>query len=393
MSSAAAHDVVRTAEPFTGGGCAEGARASFDAVQQAVGALESEAGLVLFFPTGIDPAQAVADAQAAAGDALVAGMTGSGAIAAGGAIATGCSALAFSAAVPVGIGTAAAPDPRAAGRAAAEEALACVDAANGYPLLLLFVDSESGDQGEIVAGAYDVAGGHVPLAGGAAGGAAGAQFANGNALSDSVVAVAIVSSAPVGVGIAHACVPRGTPSIVTRSSGRTILHLDGRPAATVYLEKLGLDGVELSEADFDAVALVHPLAEPELNGDVRPRYVRTRVPGGGLVCASRMDPNAALDICDQAPEAIVTSARQAVGDAVRQLPGPVGAALLFDCAARSPQFGNPLAAREIDSIISSFRPPPRCLAGVYTRGEIGRARGAKGDRNHSVVIVAFSSAD
>ena len=391
MSQAATHDVVRTGEPFTGGGCADGLHACFDAVQQAVEALGSEAGLVLIFPTGIDPGEAVADAEAAAGGAHVAGMTGTGAIAPGGAIATGCSALAFSTAVPAGIGTAAAPDPRAAGRAAAERALAGVDTTNGYPLLLLFVDSESGDQGEIVAGAYDVAGGRIPLAGGAAGGADRAQFGDGKALPDSVVAVAIVAGAPVGVGIAHDCVPRGTPSIVTRSNRRTILQLDGRAAETVYLEKLGLDGVELSDAEFDAIAMVHPLAEPELNGDVRPRYVRMRTPGGGLLCASRIDPNAVVDVCDQAPEAVLTSAPNAVGEAVGHLPGPVEAAVVFDCAARSPQFGNPLAAREIDAIVSAFGTPPHSFAGVYTRGEIGRARGAKGDRNHSVVVVAFGS--
>jgi hypothetical protein len=98
-----------------------------------------------------------------------------------------------------------------------------------------------------------------------------------------------------------------------------------------------------------------------------------------------------VDICDHVPEAIVTSARAAVGDAVGQLTGPAEAALLFDCGARSPQLGNPLAAREVDAIISAFGMHPPCLAGVYTRGEIGRSRGAKGDRNYSVVVVAFGS--
>jgi hypothetical protein len=139
--------------------------------------------------------------------------------------------------------------------------------------------------------------------------------------------------------------------------------------------------------------MIHPLAEPELSGDVHPRYLRARAPGGGLVCATSIEPNAAVDICDQTPEAIVTSAQASVADAVRQLSGPAEVALIFECAARSPQFGNRLAGREIESIVSAFRMPPPCLAGVYTRGEIGRARGAKGDRNYSLVVVAFGSAD
>jgi hypothetical protein len=30
------------------------------------------------------------------------------------------------------------------------------------------------------------------------------------------------------------------------------------------------------------------------------------------------------------------------------------------------------------------------VAGLYTRGEVGRTRGAKGDLNHAVVVVAFA---
>ena len=178
-------------------------------------------------------------AHAAAGEARVAGMTGTGVITPGGAIESGCSAVAFDASVPVGIGTAPSADPRAAGRTAAAEALVDVDREGSHVVLLLFVDSESGDQAEIVDGAYEVAGGRIPLAGGAAGGETRAQFADGRPLSGSVVAVAIASQQPIGVGISHGCVPRGTPSIVTRSHGRVLLQLDGRPAEAVYLEKIG----------------------------------------------------------------------------------------------------------------------------------------------------------
>jgi len=392
MHSTATNNTVDAGLALAGAGYADDERDSFGAVAQAVEALGGDPSLVLIFPTGaLDPAEAAGQAQAAAGDAHVVGMTGTGAITADGAIATGCSAIAFSPALAVGVGVGTAIEPRARGREAAEGAFGVVDTKRGHPVLLLFVDSDAGDQAEIVAGAYEIAGGRIPLAGGAAGGVVRAQIADGRAFSSSVVAVAIVASAPVGVGMAHGCVPRGRPSIVTRSKGPTVLELDGRPAETVYLEKLGLAGVELSEADFDALAMNHPLAEPELRGDVEPHYVRTRAPGGGLVCATSIERNAAVDICDQTPEGIVASAHSAVADALQQLPRPAEAALVFDCAARTPQFGNGLAVPEIESLISAFGTPSPCLAGVYTRGEIGRARGAKGARNYGLVVVAFSS--
>jgi hypothetical protein len=385
-------DLVRTRAQRAGAGAAVGLRAPLEAVEKAVDALGGDPGLVLIFPAGVlDPQEAATQAQAAAGDARVAGMTGSGAITLGGAVESGCSAIAFDSSLPVGVGTGTSSDSRTAGRSAAAEALFDVDRDGKHVALLLFVDSETGDQAEIVAGAYEIAGGRIPLAGGAAGGAARAQFADGEALSGSVVAVALASETPIGVGIAHGCVPRGAPSIVTRSSGPVVLQLDGRPAQSVYLEKLGIADVPLSDADFETIAMAHPLAQPELSGEIRPRYVRGRVPGGGLICATTIEANAPVVVCEQKPEATVRSAMAAVDQALQQLSGPAQAVLLFDCAARSEWFGNPLASREIDSIMSSFDDPAPALAGTYTRGEIGRIRGAKGDRNYSVVVVALGS--
>jgi hypothetical protein len=383
-----------TRDRVAGSASAAGTYACGDAVEGAIAALGQKPGLVLIFPAGdIAPDDAALQAHAAASGASVAGMTGSGAIGEGRVIDTGCSAIAFSSSLPTGVGAVEAGDPRTAGREAAAQALAATDAAP-YRIVLLFVDSESGDQAEVVAGAYAVAGGRIPLAGGAAGGVARARFADGRSFPGGVVAVAIGSSTPIGVGIAHGCVARGGPSIVTRSNGGTVLRLDGRPAQDVYFEKLGLRGADLDDNEFEVLAMAHPLAEPQLSGGpARPRYLRARAPDGGLVCATSIERNAAVEICEQTPDTIVRSARRAVEDAVSQLGGPAEAALVFDCAGRSAWFRGDLAQRELDALVAAFGDPAPALAGAYTRGEIGRTRGAKGDRNHSVVVVAFTAPD
>src|SRR5438270_296057 len=84
----------------------------------------------------------------------------------------------------------------------------------------------------------------------------------------------------LAVGVAHGCQPRSAPSIVTKAEGRTVLQLDGRRAEDVYLEKLGLADRVLQDFEFDAVSVVHPLAQPELSGDVRLRHVLGRSPEG-----------------------------------------------------------------------------------------------------------------
>ena len=172
-----------------------------------------------------------------------------------------------------------------------------------------------------------------------------------------------------------------------------MIQLDGRPAQDVYFEKLGLDGADVGDDEFEALAMVHPLAEPELSGEIRPRYVRARDGDGAIVCATSIERNAAVQICDQTADTIARSARTAVDDAVSQLEGPPEAAVVFDCAGRSAWFGRALAERELEAVGAAFGDPAPFLAGAFTRGEIGRVRGAKGDRNHSVVVAAFGAPD
>ena len=95
---------------------------------------------------------------------------------------------------------------------------------------MLFVDTRNGDLAEAIAGAYEVSGPDVPMAGGAASGAQPAQYAHGEALTDAVVAVGLRSAQPIGVGNAHSCSIVGEPSVVTSSEGKVIAEIDGRPA-------------------------------------------------------------------------------------------------------------------------------------------------------------------
>src|SRR4051794_29646562 len=179
--------LANISERLAGSASASGPHACAAAVEGAVAALDRDPGLVLIFPAGHDdPVAAAGEAQVAACGARVAGMTGTAAISADDVVASGCSAIAISSALATGVGAAEADDPRTVGRDATERALAEIDD-SAHAAVLLFVDSECGDQADIVAGAYAVAGGAIPLAGGAAGGPVRARFADGRALSRGVV--------------------------------------------------------------------------------------------------------------------------------------------------------------------------------------------------------------
>jgi hypothetical protein len=367
-------------------------------MRDALDALGRRASFVLVFPPAtLGPEATVEQATAAAADVPWAGISSDDVIASGRVVPSGCAALAFDAGVDVGValGEGASHDPRGAARRAAAAAFAAVQAEAGHPLLLLLYDANAGLHAEIVAGAYEVVGPRVRLAGGGANAPVGAgarskpaQFASGRASRDSVVAVALVTRAPIGVGSGHGCELGPLPSIVTRSDGRRILALDGRPAEEAYLEAIGHSGRRLSDAEFERLAVLHPLAQLELGGRVRPRHIRGRSPGGGLLCATAIPENAAVAYGEQTPDGVRASALAALQDALAPLPGPARAALVFDCAARRSVLGiDPQA--EVD-VLTSALGSDGPLVGLYTRGEVARTRGASGDLNHAIVIVAFA---
>ncbi len=364
-----------------------------DACARAVDALGQPAELVLAFASSLDdPAATAAAVSAVAPGAICAGMSGNGAISAGGAVDGGCAAIALGGSIRAGLGVArdASRDLRGASAGAVASALESLAPSLDHRIVLLFIDTRSGDQSHAVAGAYEVAGPQVPLAGGAAGGAEPFQLAAGEAHTDSVVAVALSSPRPIGIGVAHACELQPVPALVTRSEGRSLIELDGRPAVEVYLERLGRPAAGIDDAEFEAIAVTHPLAQPELNGDVRLRHVLGREGAGALRCATHIPANAAIEFTVERPEEIVRSTWDAVSDAVGGLGDAAPqAALVFDCAGRKRALGGGVGD-ELAALAASFGAEPPALAGLYTHGEVGRTKGAKGDRNHAIVVVALA---
>lgn len=382
---------VAVASPLAASSCAEGPAAVEQAVTGAVGGLGGgpPALVLVFHDVGMAPQEALAQAAAAAPGCRLVGMTSRVVMSATGVRPGGSSALAFGPPVSVGVGLArdASRDLHGAGRAAAEEALAGLRVRPNHSVLLLFLDPRSGDQAAAIDGAYAVAGHRIPLAGGGADGSAPRVMVDRVHCADAVVAVGLSSPGPIGVGVAHGCRRRSVPAIATRTEGRTVRELDGRPAEEVYLEALGLPSVALDDEAFEALAVMHPLAQPELRGELRLRHVISRGKGGGLACATAIPPNAAVWFTEQTDQTIIDSAAAAVQDALKPLPRRPEAGLVFDCAARRRALGSRLGD-EAGALTSAFGGVP-ALAGLYTRGEVGRTRGAKGDRNHAIVVVAF----
>jgi hypothetical protein len=379
-----------TTEEIAAATAASGPDAVGRACREAVEALPDDPGLVLAFTSGDrDFERDVNEMAEAAGGATSAGMTGKGLFGPDGPMDEGCVAMAFTTQVSAAVAVAedASEDLRTAGQACTAEAIEKLGAEPD--LILLLIDSTRGDIADTVSGAYAAAGPAVPLAGGAAGGLGKRHFHNGRTTTDSIVAVAVRSEGPTGMGNAQTCKTRGTPSILTRSNGQLVEEIDGRPAEEVYLEQLGFAGVAFDDDEFESMAITHPIAQPELHGDFRLRHVLGRNEQGAIILGTGIPESAVIEFTELDYDELVASGAASVHAAIGKLGGTdPKAALVFDCAGRRRALHEGIP-EEVEAITTALGSPTPPVIGLYTHGEVARLRGAKGDRNHAVVTVAF----
>jgi hypothetical protein len=294
--------------------------------------------------------------------------------------------------VATGEGRASDGGPRAAGAAAA----ACV-AKLRQPqnqVLMLLTDGVIGDKQEIVRGVNEVVGAGTPLVGGCAGDDMKMertfQFHGGEVFSEGVVAAAISSDGPIGIGWRHGWERVGEPMLVTRASGDRVVEIDDSPALDVYLERLEAPaGVRDDSAEFTKWARTHPLGlgrrptgqEPvrcvnEAGFDDRTLGCTNAVPEGNMAWFMHGD-----------SDSILRSAEGSCRDAMDALDGKRAIGIVaFDCIGRRGVLGEEGIQAEVERIESTGGAP---VSGFYTYGEIARRRGVNAFHSQTLVSLAF----
>ncbi|HET9442093.1 MAG TPA: FIST N-terminal domain-containing protein [Acidimicrobiales bacterium] len=265
--------------------------------------------------------------------------------------------------------------------------------ASGHRVLLLLTDGLAGDQQEVVRGAYQVVGAEIPLVGGCAGDGlkmrSTLQVHGTEVLDNAVVAAAIASDAPIGIGVRHGWRRVGEPMVVTASGGNRVHALDGRPALDVYLDRLEAPAEARTDpAAFTRFAITHPLGLSRRSGE------EVRFVGGAdfadhaLVCIAEVPQGGQAWIMEGDDDSVLAATDAACGDALASLDGqrPLGL-LAFDCIARRGVLGDAGIEREVGRIASFAGGAP--VAGFYTYGEIARTRGITGFHNQTLVVLAI----
>ncbi|MCX5949150.1 MAG: FIST C-terminal domain-containing protein [Cyanobacteria bacterium] len=281
-------------------------------------------------------------------------------------------------------------------RQAASDAAHCLDRLErrAHTVLVLLADGLCGDQMEVVRGAYDVAGVDVPLVGGCAGDdmamQSTQQIFGRQVLSNAVVAAAISSEAPLGIGVSHCWEPLGEPMLVTSSNGTSVETLEDRPALDVYLDAFDApDEVRRNQEAFASWATTRPLGIRRRDR-IEIRYVSgcdfqsrklltiAEVPQGALAFLMLGDAHSVLEATQMACQMACEGLQGA----------PLRGMLLFDCVARRSVLQDERIQEELQRINAVRGDLP--VGGFYTYGEIARTKGAGGFHNQTLVALALA---
>lgn len=374
-----------------------GFEAGFKAAGEAVAGMAEPKLLIAFASDSLDLGSTLAGITERAGSVPLIGCSTAGEISTDGpceasVVVTAIGGPGFE--VATGVSRGASASLRDAGASAAG-CLRELSGAHEHRVLIVLTDGLAGDQQEIVRGAYTMAGAGVPLVGGCAGDdlkmRATHQFCGTEVLDDAVVAAAVASDSPFGIGVCHGWSKVGDPMLVTDSEGSVVFTIDDQPALDVYLTRLGAPGEAWHDADaFTRFASTHPLGLASRRGEEHVRFVAgADMSRRSLSCIAEVSRGALVWMMEGDAESVLAATDVACLDATDALGGrpPIGM-IAFDCIARRGVLGEGGISREIDRVTSHSGGAP--VAGFYTYGEIARTQGISGFHNQTLVVLALS---
>ena len=354
----------------------DSARAGGEAVAAAI--TGEDPRLVLVFASPRHDIDALAHAaREAAGQAELIGCAGVDADEGVSAFAVG--GRGFSAATDSGALTGG--GPRAAGERAAR-CLARIDDDHPHRALIMLADSRGGETQELVRGAYSLAGATVSLAGGCA----GVQLHGNRTMGGSVVAAALGSDAPLGVGVRHGWHPRADPLLITASEGRQLQTINDRPALDLYLELSAAP----AQADFSRFALLHPFGVAAARG--REPQIRAVVDADfesrALCCNAEVPAGTRIWPREGTADEVLNATTRACREALLPLhPRAPRGLLAFDSVARGALLG-PEGMGEARARIAAAA-AGAAVGGFRSDGEIARTSGSVGFHSHALAVLAI----
>ncbi|MBS7643679.1 FIST C-terminal domain-containing protein [Candidatus Bathyarchaeota archaeon] len=309
----------------------------------------------------------------------------------------------------VGVGEEISKDPVKAGRKAAANALKTLKF-NPYKAapkkaaeqvkfkpycLIMIPDALSAPNELVLQGVAEIAGG-APVIGGSAADELEFkktyQFCNGKLYSDSVVCAAIAGNVKIGTGIKNGYSPiTEKNAFVTKAEPRIIHELDGKPAADVFAEMLGVD-LEKLRKEALGLTITNPLTVPDASGTyLWPKHT-VAISDKKIVNAAPVAENTAVVLGQATKESHLKAAREATREALESAGNPEDIAVVFTphCTGRAVGLGDdaPKILDEIKAVVGKDVP----IFGFNTYGEQGSPKGcALGHHTLTMPVLLISN--
>jgi hypothetical protein len=211
-------------------------------------------------------------------------------------------------------------------------------------------------------------------------------FCGDEVLSDAAVALEILSSKPLGVGVSHGWSPASKAYRVTSSDGMRMISLDGFSAIEAFEEHARETGQNLDRRE-PLPFFLHNIIGVETGPEHRLRVPLAVDAEGAVVCAAEVPTGSLVRIMRTSTESAVSAAKVASDAALAALGGRPAAALFFDCVATRLRMGDEFGS-ELAGLQERFSDVP--LTGCNTHGQIARAEGQfSGFHNCTAVVCVF----
>lgn len=202
--------------------------------------------------------------------------------------------------------------------------------------------------------------------------------------TDAVVALEILSTKPIGIGVGHGWEPATPPMRVTEAVGSRLVSVNGKSAAQVFQKHAAA-----TQQTLDLAApipfFLHNILGIETGGGYRLRVPLGVNPDGSVTCAADIPTGALIHIMRTTAKSAVDAAARATSSAVQGLNGnKPKVALFFDCVATRLRLGDAFGL-ELQSLVDAFGDAG--FMGCNTHGQIARAAGQFGGFHNCTAVV------
>ncbi|HEY0141816.1 MAG TPA: FIST N-terminal domain-containing protein [Thermoanaerobaculia bacterium] len=211
-------------------------------------------------------------------------------------------------------------------------------------------------------------------------------FCGTEAFTDAAVALEILSSKPIGVGVSHGWEPASEPLRVTEADGSTVISLNAMPAVEVFEEHAEATGQRF-DRDDPMPFFLHNVLGIDTGSGYKLRVPLAVLEDGSIGCASDIPTGATVHIMKTSAQSASEAAMRAVNSALGDMRGtPPEVALFFDCVATRLRMGGEFGM-EMDALQRALGKVP--YVGCNTYGQIARSEGQFSGFHNCTATVAL----